>query len=128
MQTLIHSISAALHTMKNHATAALPLSGVRVVEFCSTASGPFSTMLLADMGADVVKIEPPTGDGLRQWPPLNDGYSENFAALNRNKRSVVLNLKDADDLALARQLILEADVVVANNRPRVIARLSPGYA
>jgi crotonobetainyl-CoA:carnitine CoA-transferase CaiB-like acyl-CoA transferase len=78
------------------------LAGVRVVEFCSTASGPFSTMLLSDMGAEVVKIEPPAGDGLRQWPPLNEGYSENFASLNRNKRSVVLNLKDPVDAALAR--------------------------
>ncbi|MCT9811784.1 CoA transferase [Acidovorax sp. Be4] len=114
--------------MKTTETAALPLSGVRVVEFCSTASGPFSTMLLSDMGADVVKIEPPTGDGLRQWPPLNAGFSENFAALNRNKRSVVLNLKDPEDLALARKLILEADVVVENNRPGVMDRLGLGYA
>ncbi|MBS0339183.1 MAG: CoA transferase [Proteobacteria bacterium] len=109
-------------------TALLPLSGVRVVEFCSTASGPFSTMLLADMGAEVVKIEPPAGDGLRQWPPLNEGYSENFASLNRNKRSAVLNLKDADDVALARRLILEADVLVENNRPGVMDRLGLGYA
>jgi crotonobetainyl-CoA:carnitine CoA-transferase CaiB-like acyl-CoA transferase len=109
-------------------TALLPLSGVRVVEFCSTASGPFSTMLLADMGAEVVKIEPPAGDGLRQWPPLNEGYSENFASLNRNKRSAVLNLKDAGDVALARRLILEADVVVENNRPGVMDRLGLGYA
>lgn len=114
--------------MKTTETAVLPLSGVRVVEFCSTASGPFSTMLLSDMGADVVKIEPPTGDGLRQWPPLNAGFSENFAALNRNKRSVVLNLKDPEDLALARQLILQADVVVENNRPGVMDRLGLGYA
>lgn len=109
-------------------TAILPLAGVRVVEFCSTASGPFSTMLLSDMGADVVKVEPPAGDGLRQWPPLNNGYSENFASLNRNKRSAMLNLKDAADVALARQLILEADVVVENNRPGVMDRLGLGYA
>jgi crotonobetainyl-CoA:carnitine CoA-transferase CaiB-like acyl-CoA transferase len=104
------------------------LAGVRVVEFCSTASGPFSTMLLSDMGAEVVKIEPPAGDGLRQWPPLNEGYSENFASLNRNKRSVVLNLKDPVDAALARQLILESDVVVENNRPGVMDRLGLGWA
>ncbi|WP_423458313.1 CaiB/BaiF CoA transferase family protein [Ottowia sp. VDI28] len=106
----------------------LPLAGVRVVEFCSTASGPFSTMLLSDMGAEVVKIEPPAGDGLRQWPPLNEGYSENFASLNRNKRSAVLNLKDPADVALARQLILDADVVVENNRPGVMDRLGLGWA
>jgi len=105
----------------------LPLTGVRVVEFCTTASGPFSTMLLSDMGADVIKVEPPSGDGLRQWPPLNGGFSENFASLNRNKRSVVLNLKDAGDVELARQLIMAADVVVENNRPGVMARLGLGY-
>lgn len=111
----------------NPSPSELPLSGVRVVEFCSTASGPFSTMLLSDMGADVIKVEPPAGDGLRQWPPLNEGFSENFASLNRNKRSVVLNLKDAGDVALARQLILDADVVVENNRPGVMDRLGLGY-
>jgi len=58
-------------TANDPAAAVLPLAGVRVVEFCTTASGPFSTMLLSDMGAEVVKIEPPAGDGLRQWPPLN---------------------------------------------------------
>ena len=109
-------------------TPLLPLAGVRVVEFCSTASGPFSTMLLSDMGAEVVKIEPPAGDGLRQWPPLNEGYSENFASLNRNKRSAVLNLKEPADAALARRLMLEADVVVENNRPGVMDRLGLGWA
>ena len=73
-----------------------PLRGVRVAEFCSTAAGPFCAMLLADMGAEVIKVEPPEGDGLRQWPPLSDGYSENFASLNRNKKSVVLDLKDPE--------------------------------
>lgn len=114
--------------MTSSVPATLPLSGVRVVEFCSTASGPFSTMLLSDMGADVIKVEPPAGDGLRQWPPLNEGYSENFAALNRNKRSVALDLKAPTDLELARKLILDADVVVENNRPGVMDRLGLGYA
>jgi len=106
----------------------LPLAGVRVVEFCSTAAGPFCAMLLADMGAEVVKVEPPEGDGLRQWPPLSNGYSENFAALNRNKQSVVLNLKDPDDHAVAYRLVLDADIVVENNRPGVMDRLGLGYA
>jgi len=107
---------------------ALPLSGVRVIEFCSTAAGPFCAMLLADMGAEVIKVEPPEGDGLRQWPPLSQGYSENFAALNRNKQSVVLNLKDPADRALAHRLVLDADIVVENNRPGVMDRLGLGYA
>ncbi|KAA0180359.1 CaiB/BaiF CoA transferase family protein [Cupriavidus cauae] len=106
----------------------LPLAGVKVLEFCTVAAGPFCGMLLADMGADVVKIEPPDGDTLRQWPPISAGFSENFASLNRNKRSVVLNLKQPEDVALARQLMLEADVVVENNRPGVMDRLGLGYA
>jgi crotonobetainyl-CoA:carnitine CoA-transferase CaiB-like acyl-CoA transferase len=106
----------------------LPLHGVRVVEFCSIAAGPFSAMLLADMGADVVKVEAPAGDSLRQWPPFTDGYSENFASLNRNKRSVVLDLKNPQDHELARKLVLQADVLIENNRPGVMDRLGLGYA
>lgn len=104
-----------------------PLDGIRVVEFCSTAAGPFCAMLLADMGADVVKVEPREGDGLRQWPPITGGYSENFASVNRNKRSVVLDLKDPAAAATARRLILDSDVVVENNRPGVMQRLGLGY-
>jgi len=85
-------------------------------------------MLLSDKGATVVKVEPPSGDGLRQWPPLNDGFSENFVSLNRNKKSVVLNLKNDEDNAIARRLVLDADVVIENNRPCVMDRLRLGYA
>ena len=104
-----------------------PLCGVKVVEFCSVAAGPFCGQLLADMGAEVVKVEPPEGDALRQWPPINKGFSENFASLNRNKKSVVLNLKDRDDVRVATQLILDADVVIENHRPGVMDRLGLGY-
>lgn len=106
-----------------------PLSGVRVIEFCSVAAGPYCAMLLADMGADVIKVENPDGgDSMRQWPPLNAGYSENFASLNRNKRSVALNLKNPADRARACDLISTADVVLENNRPGVMQRLGLGYA
>jgi crotonobetainyl-CoA:carnitine CoA-transferase CaiB-like acyl-CoA transferase len=105
-----------------------PLAGIRVAEFCSTAAGPFCAMLLADMGAEVVKVEPPEGDALRQWPPITDGFSENFASVNRNKRSVVLDLKDAESAAIARRLALDCDVLVENNRPGVMDRLGLGYA
>ncbi len=106
----------------------LPLSGIRVIEFCNVAAGPFCGMLLADLGADVIKVEPPgRGDTLRSWPPLNDGYSENFASLNRNKRSVALDLKNPDDRARAEALIREADVVIENNRPGVMDRLGLGF-
>jgi crotonobetainyl-CoA:carnitine CoA-transferase CaiB-like acyl-CoA transferase len=104
-----------------------PLADIRVVEFCSTAAGPYCTMLLADMGAEVVKIEPPDGDALRQWPPITDGYSENFASINRNKKSVVLDLKDPASAEIARRLILDCDVLVENNRPGVMNRLGLGY-
>src|SRR6185437_4754825 len=111
--------------MKNQ----LALEGVRVIEICNVAAGPFCGMLLADMGADVVKIEHPEGgDSLRSWPPITDGFSENFAALNRNKRSITLNLKDADDVRLAKALIGDSDVLIENNRPGVMERLGLGYA
>lgn len=106
----------------------LPLTGVRVVEFCNVAAGPFCGMLLADMGADVVKVEGPDGDMLRAWPPHTDGYSENFASLNRNKRSIALDLKDPADKAVAERLVLAADVVVENNRAGAMDRLGLGYA
>jgi crotonobetainyl-CoA:carnitine CoA-transferase CaiB-like acyl-CoA transferase len=105
-----------------------PLKGIRVIEFCNVAAGPFCGMLLADMGADVIKVEHPQGgDTLRAWPPISDGYSENFASLNRNKRSVTLDLKNANDVARAHALIRDADVVIENNRPGVMDRLGLGY-
>ena len=109
-------------------TEDLPLRGIRVLEFCTVAAGPFCAMLLADMGADVIKIEPPGGDTLRSWPPITDGFSENFASLNRNKRSVVLDLKRKEDLDVARELCAHAGVVIENNRPGVMDRLGLGYA
>lgn len=105
-----------------------PLDNVKVVEFCNVAAGPFCGMLLADLGADVVKVERPDGgDSLRSWPPLTDGFSENFASLNRNKRSVALDMKQPDELALARRLVMQADVVLENNRPGVMKRLGLDY-
>ncbi len=105
----------------------LPLAGVKVVEFCQVLAGPYCGMLLADLGAEIVKVEPPEGDMMRQWPPINDGYSENFASINRNKRSVVLDLKNPEHKQAARRLIVSADVVLENNRPGVMDRLGLGY-
>lgn len=105
------------------------LQGVKVIEVCNVAAGPFCSMLLADMGADVIKIENPNGgDTLRSWPPISDGYSENFASLNRNKKSITLNLKEPADVKAARQLMRDADIVLENNRPGVMDRLGLGYA
>jgi crotonobetainyl-CoA:carnitine CoA-transferase CaiB-like acyl-CoA transferase len=110
-----------------NARESLPLAGVRVVEFCQVAAGPFCGMLLADFGAEVIKVEPREGDGLRQWPPIRNGFSENFASLNRGKRSLVLDLKDPADRDVARALVLDADVLVENNRPGVMQRLGLGW-
>lgn len=105
----------------------LPLEGFRIIEFCEVAAGPFCGMLLADMGADVIKVERPDGDGMRQWPPLTNGYSENFASVNRNKRSVVLNLKEPQGVEAARALIRRSDAVIENYRPGVMARHGLDY-
>jgi crotonobetainyl-CoA:carnitine CoA-transferase CaiB-like acyl-CoA transferase len=105
-----------------------PLSGLVVVEFCNVAAGPFCGMLLADAGADVIKIEPPGGDMLRAWPPHTDGFSENFASLNRGKRSIVLDLKNGTDRDIAFAIMCKADVVLENNRPGVMERLGLGWA
>ena len=106
----------------------LPLKGAKIIEFCQVAAGPFCGMLLADMGADVIKVEPPEGDALRQWPPFTEGFSENFASLNRNKRSIQCDLKTTAGLQAARDLILSAHAVIENNRPAVMDRLGLGYA
>lgn len=103
------------------------LAGVRVVEFCQVAAGPFAGMLLADQGADVIKVEPKAGDAMRGWPPISGGFSENFASLNRNKRSIALDLKDPADAELARRLIMKADIVLENSRPGVMKRLGLDY-
>lgn len=105
-----------------------PLGGIRVIEICNVAAGPYCALLLADMGADVIKIESPeSGDTLRAWPPHTgpegDRLSENFASLNRNKRSIALDLKNPEQNALAKNLIVGADVLIENNRPGVMKRL-----
>ena len=105
----------------------LPLTGIRVIEFCQVAAGPFCGMLFADMGAEVIKVEPPGGDTLRQWPPLTGGFSENFASLNRNKRSVVLDLKQAGQRETAIELVRTADILIENNRAGAMDRLGLGY-
>ena len=82
-----------------------PLDGLLVADFSRILAGPYATMLLADLGAEVVKVEAPGGDDTRGWvPPLRDGVSTYYLGVNRNKRSVALDFKDADDLALAQEL------------------------
>lgn len=109
-----------------------PLRGIRVIELGHVASGPFAGLLLADLGADVVKVEPPWGDDMRSWPPVvgEDGatYSHNFAALNRGKRSVIADLKNPEDVSRVRELIGAADVVIENYRVGTLDRLGLGFA
>ncbi|MGA8209036.1 MAG: CoA transferase [Nocardioidaceae bacterium] len=104
------------------------LDGVRVVDFTQALSGPFATMMLADLGADVVKVEPPgRGDDSRHWgPPFVGETAAYFLSVNRNKRSVALDLKDDEDRDAALRLVSGADVVVENWRPGTAARLGLG--
>jgi crotonobetainyl-CoA:carnitine CoA-transferase CaiB-like acyl-CoA transferase len=105
------------------------LSGVKVVDFSRVLAGPLATMVLADLGAEVTKIEPPGGDETRQWgPPYDaDGEATYFQAVNRNKSSLVLDLNAHDDHERARRLALDADVLVENFRPGVMDRFGFGY-
>lgn len=105
----------------------MQLSGIRVIDLTRILSGPFCTMLLADMGADVVKIEAPEGDPVRAQGEIVDGMSWYFASFNRNKRSVRLDLKSEAGMAALRRLIAGADVVVDNFRPGVMERMGLGW-
>jgi crotonobetainyl-CoA:carnitine CoA-transferase CaiB-like acyl-CoA transferase len=106
-----------------------PLSGLLVADFSRVLAGPYCTMLLADLGADVIKVESPAGDDTRRWmPPTTDaGVSTYYLAINRNKRSVALDLNEADDLAAARELAHRADVFVENFKPGGLARFGLDY-
>ena len=100
-----------------------PLDGVLVADFSRVLAGPYATMLLADMGAEVVKVEGPTGDETRSWtPPERDGVSTYYLGINRGKRSIVLDLRDEADLALAKELARRADVLIENLRPGGMAK------
>lgn len=106
----------------------MPLTGIRVLDLTRLLPGAFCTMLLADMGADVVKVEAPGGgDHMRWMPPLHDGQSVLFNALNRNKRSLTLNLKSEVGRDLLLKLVDRADVLVEGNRPGVMGRLGLGW-
>ena len=108
-----------------------PLDGVRVLDFTGAMAGPDCTMLLADFGADVIKVEPPKGESSRSWGIARFGpdrdHSGLFTALNRNKRSIVLDLKSDEGREAARELIRRADVVVESFTPGVADRLGIGY-
>lgn len=104
-----------------------PLEGIRVVDLSAIIAGPIATAFLATFGADVVKVEPPEGDALRGYPSSLSGESRYFLGINRGKRSLALDLKHPDGLAIARRLAAGADVVVESFRPGVAARLGVDY-
>jgi crotonobetainyl-CoA:carnitine CoA-transferase CaiB-like acyl-CoA transferase len=103
------------------------LAGLRVLDITQVMAGPFCAMLLADLGADVVKIEPPSGDSSRQMPGTRDGDSPGFNAVNRGKRSLVLDLKTTAGRAAAARLARTADILIENYRPGVMPALGLGY-
>ncbi len=102
----------------------LPLTGIRVLEFCHTIMGPTAGLILADLGADVIKIEPADGDATRRLPGFAAGF---FPAFNRNKRSLALDLKSDQGRALLHRLAATADVVLENYAPGTMDRLGCGY-
>jgi crotonobetainyl-CoA:carnitine CoA-transferase CaiB-like acyl-CoA transferase len=106
-----------------------PLTGVRVLDFTRVLAGPAASLALADLGAEIIKIEPPgTGDETRSFPPLRDGESHYFLSVNRGKKSIVIDLKSDAGRDLARDLAAKCDIVVENYRPGVMDRLGLGYA
>jgi len=107
----------------------MPLSGMRVVDLTRIVSGPFCTMLLADMGAEVIKIETPgRGDPLRNQGVIKDGLSWYYASFNRNKKSMTLDLRSAEGKYILIRLIRKSDVVVDNYRPGVMQQMGLDYA
>ncbi len=113
--------------MSQHAVHG-PLTGLTVVDFSRVLAGPFATMMLADLGARVIKVEKPdTGDDSRSYGPFLDERSLYFARVNHGKESVAADLRSPDDLALVKRIIARADVLVENFRPGVMARLGLGY-
>ncbi|MEM0361122.1 MAG: CaiB/BaiF CoA-transferase family protein [Sulfolobales archaeon] len=106
-----------------------PLEGIRVVDLTSAMAGPFATMVLADLGADVVKVEPPSGDHARDWGPpfYADKYSAYFASVNRGKKSVVIDLKSDEGREILYKLVSTSHVFVESFRPGVTARLKIDY-
>ncbi len=106
-----------------------PLSGVLVADFSRILAGPYATMLLADLGADVIKVEGPGGDDTRTWtPPARGDAATYYLGVNRGKRSIALDLRDSEDAAAARELARRADVLIENFKPGDLARFGLDYA
>jgi crotonobetainyl-CoA:carnitine CoA-transferase CaiB-like acyl-CoA transferase len=120
--------AAEVHMLDGIDRSRGPLDGILIADFSRILAGPYCTMLLADMGAQVVKVESPGGDDTRTWmPPVRDGVATYYLGINRNKRSIVLDLKEDVDAGLARELAGRADVVVENFKPGGLARFGLDY-
>jgi CoA:oxalate CoA-transferase len=113
--------------MRESDTRTAPLDGVRVMDFSIMLAGPYCARLLADVGADVIKIEPPEGDDMRLRAPLREGNSAYFGQLNAGKRSIALDLKSSEAIKLIHRLVEQTDILVENFRPGVMDRLGLGY-
>ena len=106
-----------------------PLNGVLIIDLTTLIMGPWATQILGDLGADVIKVEPEAGDPLRHIGPMrNPGMGPLFLQANRNKRSILLNLKEEAGMQKLRELIAAADVLISNVRPQAMARLGLDYA
>ena len=108
------------------AAAAKPLAGIRVLDFTRVLAGPYCTALMADLGAEVIKVESAHGDDYRHIGPFDQGESLLFQTLNRGKRSITLNLKSDEDIATIKALLADTDVLVENFRPGVMEKLGLG--
>src|SRR5579875_650488 len=105
-----------------------PLQGLKVLDFTQAMAGPFATMLLGDLGCDVIKVEPLTGDQTRKWaPPYQNGMSSYFLSANRNKRSIAVDLKKPAGIEVMKRLLRESDIVVENFRPGTMNKLELSY-
>ena len=114
-------------TTRDRTESAGPLSGVKVLDFCSFINGAFSAALMGDLGADVIKVEPLTGDNARGWGPFLKGESRFYQAWNRNKRCIALDLTSSDSRAIIHELARTADIVIENFRRGVTERLGIDY-
>ena len=107
----------------------LPLAGLKVLDLTRALSGPFSTMILGDLGAEVIKVEPtPDGDMVRQWGPFDEDVSVYYLSANRNKKGMGVDFRHPEGLALVRRLALESDIVVENFKPGTMDKMGLGYA
>jgi crotonobetainyl-CoA:carnitine CoA-transferase CaiB-like acyl-CoA transferase len=128
MATFLHTLGEMSEALHDYDGVPGALDGILVADFSRVLAGPYLTMLLGDLGATIVKVESPDGDQTRSWgPPWRDGTSTYYQSVNRNKRSVALDLRDPQDNLLARELARRADILVENLMPHRMRRFGLGY-